>query len=151
MVSEREPAMGSKVDYVIGVAICGPIASGDYDVGRVRINVSYPPAVDFGFPTPIQLPKGLSTVFVVTWIDKNGTTVHKLNSKKAERHHPLYYALDKINERLLAYKLARVGNADGMGIRTVGEGDTLFHFSLIDGQPIGNLNMRLRTFQCDYP
>jgi hypothetical protein len=91
--------------------------------------VSYPPAVDFGLPTPIELPKGLSTVFEVTWADKGGATPKKRCSASAERHHPIYYALEKINELLLAYKLIRVGHLDGMGIRTVGIGDTLFYFS----------------------
>lgn len=140
-----------QVTYVIGVAIRGPIASGDYEVGRAAITVSYPPAIDFGLPTPIELPKGLSTVFEVTWADKSGATVKKLRSQKAERHHPVYHALEKINELLLAYKLVRVGHAEGKGIRTIGIGDTLFHFNLVNGQHTGDLNMGLKTYQRDYP
>ncbi len=151
-MNDKETATkADEVTYVIGVAISGPIASGDYEVGKTKIDVSYPPRIDFGFPTPIELPKGLSTVFAVTWIDKGGVTAKKLYSQKAERHHPVHYALGKINELLLAYKLVRVGHADGTGIRTVGIGDTLFHFSLVNGEPVGNLNMGLKAYQRDYP
>jgi hypothetical protein len=147
---EASSKKANQVTYVIGVAIRGPIISGDYEVGKAIINVSYPPKVDFGFPTPIELPKGLSTVFQVTWPDKGGATVKKLRSKGAERHHPVHYALDNINELLLAYKLVRVGHADSIGIRTVGIDDTLFHFSLINGQHVGNLNMGLKIDPRDY-
>jgi hypothetical protein len=92
----------------------------------------------------------LSTVFQVTWPDKDGASVKKLRSKGAERHHPVHYALDNINELLLAYKLVRVGHADSIGIRTVGIDDTLFHFSLINGQHVGNLNMGLKIDPRDY-
>lgn len=139
-----------QVIYVVGVAIRGPITSGDYEVGKAKINVSYPPRVDFGFPTPIELPKGLSTVFEVAWPDKGGATAKKLHSKGAERHHPIHYALDRINELLLAYKLVRVGHAEGIGIRTIGIGDTLFHFSLVNDQYVGNLNMGLKISPRDY-
>src|SRR5215210_7838817 len=150
MNSKETSARLSQVTYVIGVAIRGPIVSGDYEVGKAKINVSYPPEVDFDFPTPIELPKGLSTVFTVTWPDKGGTTAKKLYSKGAERHRPVHYATDRINELLLAYKLVRVGHADGIGIRTVGIGDTLFHFSLVNGQYVGNLNMGLKINTKDY-
>ena len=151
MSSKEASTKVGRISSVVGVGICGPITSGDYEVGKVKINVSYPPAVDFGLPTLIELPKGLSTVFEVTWADKGGATAKKLCSASAERHPPIYYALEKINELLLAYKLIRVGHLDGMGIRTVGLGDTLFYFSLIDGQPTGDLNKRLRTYPRDYP
>ena len=139
-----------QITFVVGVAIRGPIVSGSYQVGKITVSVSYPSTIDLGFPTPIQLPKGLSTVFEVTWADTSGATARKLRSKGAERHRPIYYALEKINELLLAYKLVRVGHADGMGIRTIGRGDTLFYFGLIDGQSAENFNMGLKTYQRDY-
>lgn len=139
-----------QITFVVGVAIRGPIVSGSYQVGKITVSVSYPSTIDLGFPTPIELPKGLSTVFEVTWADTSGATARKLRSKGAERHHPIYYALEKINELLLAYKLVRVGHADGMGIRTIGRGDTLFYFGLIDGQSAENFNMGLKTYQRDY-
>jgi hypothetical protein len=141
MKRKETSASFGHVTYVVGVGTRGPVTPGDYEVDKTTINVSYPPKADFDFPTPIELPKGLSIVFHVTWPDKGGATAKKLYSKGAERYHPVHYALDKVNELPLAYKLVRVGHADGIGIRTVGIGDTLFHFSLVSSQCVGNLKL----------
>ena len=134
------------ITFYVGMGIRGPIAEGDYDVGDVKISISYPQQIKFGFPTPIDLPKSLSTVFKVSWQDENGKTAAQLRSNSFERHLPIYDAIDKINEILLAFKLVRIGHADGHGIRTVGIGDTLFYSSRINDQPTGNLNMGIKTY-----
>jgi hypothetical protein len=43
---------------------------------------------------------------------------------------PIYDAIDKINEILLAFKLFRIGHIDGCGLRTVGIDDTLLRASI---------------------
>lgn len=108
----------------MGMGIRGPIAEGDYNVGDTKISISYPQQVNFGFPQgPIDLPKSLSTVFTVSWQDKDGKTAARLRSKKSfDRLMPIYYAIDKINEILLAFKLVSIGKADGLGLRTTGRG-----------------------------
>ena len=138
------------ITFYVGMGIRGPIAEGDYNVGDAKICISYPQRINFGLPTPIDLPKSLSTVFTVSWQDKNGRTAARLRSNSFERHLPIYDAIDKINEILLAFKLIRIGHADGLGIRTVGIGDTLFHFSTINDQPTGDLNMRIKTYSRYY-
>jgi hypothetical protein len=129
------------------MGIRGPIAEGDYNVGDAKISVSYPQQIKLGFlPGPIDLPKSLSTVFTISWQDKNGITAGRLRSKSFERHLPIYDAIDRINEILLAFKLVRIGHADGRGLRTVGIGDTLFYFSSINDQFTGDLNMGIKTY-----
>ena len=70
----------------------------------------------------------------MSWQDKNGKTAARLRSKSFETHLPIYDAIDKINEILLAFKLVRIGHIDGCGLRTVGIDDTLFYFSRINDQ-----------------
>jgi len=140
------------ITFCIGIGIRGPIAEGDYDVGDAKVHVSYPQQISFGiYQGPIDLPKSLSTVFTVSWNDRHGRTARQLRSKSFERHMPIYEAIDKINEILLAFKLVRVGHAEGCGLRTVGINDTLFYFSRINDQFTGDLNMRMKTYGRDYP
>jgi hypothetical protein len=84
-------------------------------------------------------------MFQVRWEDLTGEIIAKLRSKGAERFSPLYYALDHINELLLAYKLVRIGHLNGSEVRTIGETDCLFYVSFINGHQTNDLNMRLRT------
>lgn len=105
------------ITFCIGIGIRGPIAEGDYDVGDAKVHVSYPQQVSFGIhQSPIDLPKSLSTVFTVSWNDRNGRTARQLSSKSFERHLAIYEAIDKINEILLAFKLVRVGHAEGWAL-----------------------------------
>lgn len=124
----------------------GPIGVAEYHVGQKHIQVSYPPAINLGFAT-IDFPKSLSTLFVVTWQDRSGAVSARLRSSGFERHLPIYEALSAISELLLAFKLARVGHADGRGLRTVGIGDTLIYFSAIDGERTGDLNIGLKNYE----
>jgi len=134
------------ITFYVGMGIRGPIAEGDYNVEDTKISISYPPQINFGLPEPIDLPKSLSTLFTVSWQDKNGRTATQLRSKSFERHLPIYDVIDKINEILLAFKLVRIGHADGRGIRTVGLGDTLFYFSRINDQFTGDLNVGMKIY-----
>jgi hypothetical protein len=84
------------------------------------------------------------------WNDRHGRTASQLRSKSFERHIPIYEAIDKINEILLAFKLVRIGHAESCGLRTVGINDTLFYFSRINDQLTGDLNMRMKTYGRDY-
>lgn len=140
-----------KIQFFVGMSIRGPITRGDYNVGKAVVNVDYPPRIDLGFPTPIDMPKGRFTAFVVTWTDTSGSIARKLQSKGAERHLPIYDAIAIINELLLAFKLVRVGHADGDGVRTVGLSDTLFFFSKVNDVPMKDMNMRLRLSKAEYP
>lgn len=108
--------------------------------------MSYPPAVNLGTAV-VELPKSLSTLFVVRWEDEAGQIAAQLTSSGYERHLPIYHALEAISELLLAYKLVRIGHADGRGLRTVGIGDTLLYFSSIGGKPTGNLNVGLKNYE----
>ena len=82
----------------------------------------------------MALPKESSTLFVVSWDDKNGRIAERMQSKPITGYLLIYKALDTINEILLAFKLVRMGHIDGRGIRTVGLGDTLFYtFKTSDG------------------
>ena len=135
----------AEVSHTIGVGVRGPIRPGTYQVGRKRIQVSYPPILNLDFTT-IELPKSLSTLFVVSWEDKGGKVAAKLQSQSFERHLPVYEALTAVSELLLAFKLVRIGHSDGRGLRTIGIGDTLVHFSAIDGVPTGNLNLGLKNY-----
>jgi hypothetical protein len=139
------------ITIYVGMGIRGPIVEGEYDVEDTKISISYPQQLKFGFlPGPIDLPTSLSTVFTVSWQDKNGRTAAQLRSKSFKRHLPIYDAIDKINEILLAFKLVRIGHADGRGIRTVGLGDTLFYFSCINGQFNGDLNIGIKIYRRYY-
>src|SRR5258707_369377 len=94
----------AKIEFFVCASIRGPIVPGDYDVGMAAINVSYPEQIHLGFPTPLSLPKGISTLFIVSWLDDSGTVEHQLRSKSHERHLPIYEALRLISQLLLAYK-----------------------------------------------
>ena len=134
------------ITFCIGIGIRGPIAEGDYDVGNAIVHVSYPQQISFGIhQSPIDLPKSLSTVFTVSWNDRHGRTASQLRSKSFERHIPIYEAIDKINEILLAFKLVRIGHAESCGLRTVGINDTLFYFSRINDQFTGDLKYEDET------
>ena len=136
----------AQVSFTVGVGIRGPIAPGTYTVGRKQIEVSYPPGINIGFAV-LEFPKSLSTLFVVSWEDKGGKVASRLNGKGFERHLPIYDALAAIAELLLAYKLVRIGHADGRGLRTIGIGDTLVYFSAVDGVQTGDLNVGLKNYQ----
>ena len=136
----------SRVSFTVGVGVRGPIAAGLYTVGRKQIEVSYPPGINLGFAV-LELPKSLSTLFVVSWEDTEGKVASRLNGPGFERHLPIYDALAAIAELLLAYKLVRIGHADGQGLRTIGIGDTLVYFSAIDGVQNGDLNVGLKNYE----
>lgn len=133
------------ITFCIGISIRGPIAKGDYDVGDAKINVSYPQWINLGFGR-IDLPEGLSTVFTVSWPDTNGRSAKRLRSKSFERNLPIYDALDKINQVILAFKLVSIDKLDGSGLRTVGVGDTLFYFSKINDQYTGTPNLGMKLY-----
>jgi hypothetical protein len=137
------------ITFYVGIGIRGPILEGDYDVGDAKIGISYPPQINLGLPEPIYLPMSLSTVFTVSWPDKNSRTAAQLRSKSFVRDLPIYDAIDKINEILLAFKHVRIGHLDGHGIRTVGMGDTLFYFSKINDEYAGDLNVGMHRFGID--
>jgi hypothetical protein len=148
---QSETNMPSKIDFFVCLSIQGPILPGDYRVGHANINVSYPDQVDLGLPRPIQLPKAGSTLFKVSWVDMDGRTKAYLKSKSFHRNLPIYEALNLVSKLLTAFKLVRVGHADGMRIRTVGISDTLFYTSLIDGVSTGDLNLGIRLNNQSYP
>jgi hypothetical protein len=136
----------NEISFTVCVGLRGPIEAGEYDVANKKVTVSYPNAVDINF-AKFDLPKSLSTLFVVSWKDNSNKTItNRLQSNSFERHLPLYEALEAISELLLAYKLVRIGHSDGMGIRTIGIGDTLFHFPAINGIPTGDLNIGLKNY-----
>jgi hypothetical protein len=148
---ERRAAMAEATDseaptvqFVVCISLRGPIKPGDYKVGGKKINVSYPSQVALGLSGPIHLPVGLSTLFIVSWLDVSKKTSELLESKSYERHLPIHDSLALISKLLMAFKLVRIGHADGMRIRTVGISDTLFYYSLIDGRKTGDLNVGLR-------
>ena len=140
------PKQMARISFTVGVGVRGPIAPGIYTVGRKQIEVSYPPGINIGFAV-LEFPKSLSTQFVVTWEDEGGKVAVRLGGHGFERHLPIYDALAAIAELLLAYKLVRIGHADGRGLRTVGIGDTLVYFSTIDGVPTGDLNIGLKNYE----
>jgi hypothetical protein len=145
MDKELPDELPAQIEYHIVVALLGPIISDIYPVGKSKIQVSYPSVIIIPQLNPIPLPNGLSTMFQVRWEDPTGEIIAQLRSKGFERFAPLYYALDQINELLLAYKLVRIGHMNGSEVRTVGEADCLFYVSFINGHQTDNLNMRLRT------
>lgn len=128
----------SKIEYYVCIGLRGPISPGDYKVGNASVNVSYPDTIPL--PTgPVQLPRGASTFFRVSWLD-DGATRKLLNSRSFERHLVIHSVLASISELLTAFKLVRVGHADGLHVRTVGIADVLMYTSVIDGKPTGDLN-----------
>jgi hypothetical protein len=145
MTSKSKPQAPVKIDFFVGISLQGPIIPGDYLVEYATVSVSYPDQVALGLPSPIKLPKGASTLFKVSWLDTDGRTKAFLQSKSFERNLPIYAALGLISKLLMAFKLVRVGHADGMRIRTVGIADTLFYASLVDGISTGDLNIGLRV------
>lgn len=135
-----------QIDFTVAVGVRAPIDPGNYQVRDRELEVSYPPRV--ALPAGVvELPRSLSTLFVVRWEDKSGKTARGLRSGGFERHLVIYDVLSTISELFLAYKLVRVGHADGRGVRAVGIGDTLLYFSTVDGNPTGNLNLGLRNYK----
>lgn len=134
-----------QISFTVAVGVRGPILPGIYNVGHKNIQVSYPPGVTLGGEY-IELPKSLSTLFVVSWADNDGALASRLMSQGFERHLPIYHALAAISSLLLSYKLVRTGHADGRGLRTVGIGDTLVYFSSVDGKPSNDLNIGLKYY-----
>jgi hypothetical protein len=135
-----------KIIFTVAVGIRAPITPGEYQVRDRMITVSYPSIL--ALPTgDIELPKSLSTLLIVTWEDASGKTAPQLQSNGFERHLPIYSVLSSISELFLAYKLVRVGHADGRGVRSVGIGDTLLYFSSVDGNPTGDLNTGLKNYK----
>lgn len=131
------------ITFYVGIGISGPIAKGDYDVGDAKINVSYPQFINLDFGR-MDLPEGLSTMFTVSWPDTNGRFAKRLRSESFERNLTIYDAIDKINEIILAFKLVRIGSLEGLGLRTVGFGDTLFYFSKINDQYVGTSYLAMK-------
>jgi hypothetical protein len=148
---QSETDTPSKIDFLVCLSIQGPILPGDYRVGHADINVSYPDQVHLGLPGPIQLPKAGSTLFKVSWVDIDGRTKAHLTSKSFHRNLPIYDALSVVGKLLTAFKLVRVGHADGMRLRTVGISDTLFYTSFVDGVPTGDLNLGIRLNNQSHP
>jgi hypothetical protein len=136
----------SIVAFTVCVGIRGPIRAGEYRVREKLVHVSYPASANLG-GIKFDLPKSLSTVFVVCWEDDSGTVTKQLLSKSFDTQIPLYEALDAISEILLAFKLVRVGHLDGRGLRTVGIGDTLYFYSSIDGAQAGPLNTSIKNYE----
>jgi hypothetical protein len=135
-----------RISFTVAVGVRAPIDPGEYRVHDRAVRVSYPPhlALPAGV---VELPKSLSTLFVVDWDDRSGRTTKWLHSNGFERHLVVYDVLSTISELLLAYKLVRVGHADGRGVRAVGIGDTLIYFAAVDGKPTGNLNVGLKNYE----
>ncbi|MFZ5524370.1 MAG: hypothetical protein ACOY9D_09870 [Pseudomonadota bacterium] len=135
------------IAYTVCVGIRAPIKPGEYHVRDRRIQVSYPAVINLDI-LKLELPKSLSTMFVVSWEDRDGSTVNQIRSSSFERHLPIYEVLGVISELLLAFKLVRVGHLDGRGLRTVGIGDTLLYFTSIDGVTSGgDLNVGLKNYE----
>jgi hypothetical protein len=55
--------------------------------------------------------------------------------------------LESISELLLAFKLVRVHNIEGLGVRTVGLGDSLVYFSTLDGEQCGHLGVLIKNYE----
>src|SRR6476469_408537 len=137
----------TRIAFSIGVGLRGPIAPGIYEVGSKQIQVDYPETVFFEPVGTIELPKSLSTVFIVSWEDSSGAVANRLRSQGPERLLPILVALEAISQLFLAFKLARIGHSDAFGIRTVGKGDTLFYLPMIDGVPTGDLNVGIKRYE----
>lgn len=138
--------VSSTVKYVIGLGIRAPIKSGLYRVDTKEIIVSYPKCINFGIE--LELPKSLSTQFEVTWDDPDSYVRLKTNTH--ERFLPIYEAMAAINKLLLAFKLSRIGNSEGSGVRSVGSSDQLYSYALVDNSP-QDLTLGLMIQQQDYP
>lgn len=134
----------------MAIGVRGPIKEGEYIVADATVAVSYPSTVCVGISAPMELPKELSTLFVISWDDKNGRIAERVRSKSFIRHLLIYEALDVINEILLAFKLVRVGHIDGRGMRTVGLGDTLFYTLKIGDAPMCELTIGPSIFRRSY-
>ena len=133
------------IGYHIVVSLLGPIISGQYSVGDCVIDVSYPEFLIIPPRGPVPLPSGMSTMFKVSWGDKSGEDLRKLESKTSVRLEPFYFALAQINELLIAFKLVRIGHINGLEVRMVGEADCLFYAAFVDGVQTGGVNTKLRT------
>ena len=136
----------SIIEYTICVGVRGSIEPGQYAVRDKRVTVSYPPQVLTTFG-PLELPKSLSTMFIVSWDDVRGKTATELRSRSFERHLPVYEALDAISELMVAFKLVSVGQLQGSGLRTVGEDDTLIYHCSVDAVQTGNVVVKLKNYQ----
>lgn len=134
-----------KIKFYICAAVRAPIKPGDYIVDNKAISVSYPGTLIIA-GGPVELPRSLSTMFVVSWEDQTGKTAAELQGQSFARHLPVFDALGAISELLLAYKLVRLGHYDGTGVRTIGIGDTLIYSSEINGVSTGDLNVRLKIY-----
>ena len=138
----------STIKFCIGIGICGPIAADSYQVSDFLVEVSYPKNFDFGLG-PEEMPRGRSTLFIVTWEDPENVDSGYLRSKTYHRHLVVYKALAVINEILLAFKMVSLGYLDSSGLRRIGINDTLFYRHKIDSEPAGDLNCKLRSVLTD--
>jgi hypothetical protein len=135
----------STITFTVCVGVRGPIAPGEYFVGKKRLQVSYPSTADSELGV-FELPKSHSTLFVVSWEDR-GQTEKQLRSPTYEQHLPIYDVLHAISELLLVFKLSCIGNADSLGVRTVGIADALFYRSEIDEVRVGPSNIGLKNYE----
>ncbi len=140
-MEEKTESNAKLVRFVVGVSIRGPIEPGEYKVGDATIFVSYPTEVSLGFPGPVFLPVGCSTVFDVVWSDAGGKAALLLDKPTYHQHLIIHDVLALVSQLMMSFKLVRVGHADGMKVRTVGVSDTLFYLSFVDEESAGTLNV----------
>jgi hypothetical protein len=141
----------STISFVLCIGVRGPIQPGKYAVRGHQVEVTYAALANIGLPIPLELPRNLSTIFIVSWDDPHGRDAARLASSTFERLLPINTAIATINELLLAFKMVRAGHLDGVGLRVVGTGDSLFHFATVDGMHVGGLNVGLKTSARDDP
>jgi hypothetical protein len=134
-----------RIDFHVCVGIRAPIDPGSYAVRDKTDHVSYPTAMMLG-NIPIELPKSLSTLFIVSWLDPEGCAARMLEAKSYHRHLLIHDVVEVISAVLLAFKLVRIGRSDACGIRTIDAGDTLFHTAFIDGKQARMLNVGLKNY-----
>ncbi|WP_459456383.1 hypothetical protein [Rhizobium sp. No.120] len=132
----------AEICYTIVLPVRGPIEPTLYIVDGKQIRVSYPSEIQIDSSWTIQLPT-TSTRFDVTWRDRKNRTRARLESNSFERYLPLQDALYAANKLIEAFKLVRVGHADGLRLRSVGKGDTLFYTVTVNGAGIGIVNLAL--------
>ena len=138
----------STIKFCIGIGISGPIAADSYQVRDYLVEVSYPKVFNFGLG-PEEMPRGRSTLFIVTWEDPENIDSGHLRSKTYHRNMVVHKALAAINEILLAFKMVSIGHLDSSGLRTIGIDDTLFYCHKIDSELAGGLNCKLRSVLID--
>ena len=83
MSETSETPKPPEIKFAIVIGLQGPINPGEYTVGSAKIVVSCPDEVQIGLPTPIKLPKGVSTLFVVSWFDPKGRTKKLFESSRS--------------------------------------------------------------------